>query len=308
MSVQEPLHSPVPHWLPPSQTLWSQAGWHSVTKSEYHRLLAETGAPHQTPSFFSVWLLILLLLAFWKFWSWANLLLVFWGAKRKVLSGMATTFSFPPAAPGQFPSMDVASLDRYTTEFESMGFVRVLDFSLVSDGQNYPPSFCRLMANTRLHCFGEMTQFFPAAKPAMPMKSSILSTLEDGWSLAVSDRKPQAAASLMRRRKALSVCMPEATTSELLQFFTKMREQVCQDLGVSLMTDDTLEAYIARTQRVLVDIRQSVKQRNFFTGIPNYYYRKLSLLNTRKEYIWLGDYPKEAEKRNQGLAPQLTPR
>ena len=136
----------------------------------------------------------------------------------------------------------------------------------------------------------------------MPLKCSIQSVLENGWSLGFSDRKPQAASAMIRRRKALGVSMPGTTTYELLQAFLQMRGQICQDLGISPLRDDSLEAYIAKTQMAAGDMRDAVQQKNFATAVSNYYYRKLSLLKTREEYTWLGDYPKEAERRKQGFA------
>jgi hypothetical protein len=95
--------------------------------------------------------------------------------------------------------------------------------------------------------------------------------------------------------------MPGATTSELLHSFLQMRDQICQDLGISPMRDDSLEAYIAKTQLAASDMRDAVQQKNFAAGLSHVYYRKFSLLKTREEYTWLGDYPKEAERRKQGF-------
>jgi hypothetical protein len=43
--------------------------------------------------------------------------------------------------------------------------------------------------------------------------------------------------------------MPSSTTYELLQAFLQMRDQVSTDLGISYLKHDSLEAYIAKTQR-----------------------------------------------------------
>jgi hypothetical protein len=221
--------------------------------------------------------------------------------KRRVLKNMATQFSFPPATPAQFPALDLDALERYTREFEGMGFTRLLDYSLVSDSATTPPCFCRLMAHTRYHCFGEINQIFPKGKTALPVKGSIQSCLQNGWTLTFSDRKPQPASSLLRRRKALGICMPEASTSELLQAFLKMREQVCLDLGIQPVNDDTLQAYINKMQRSATEMREAVQQKNFVKGVPEVYLRKFSLIKTKPEYVWLGDYPKEAEQRKKGF-------
>jgi hypothetical protein len=237
----------------------------------------------------------------WRFGSWIHILFTFATMKRRVLKNMATTFFFPPATPAQFPTLDLDALERYTREFEGMGFTRLLDFSLVSDSPTNPPSFCRLLAHTRHHSFAELSQIFPKGKTPLPLKCSIQSCLQNGWTLFFSDRKPQAAGSLLRRRKALGVCMPEASTSELLQAFLKMRDQVCLDLGILPVNDDTLQAYIARVQRTCTELREAVQEKNFVRGVPEVYLRKFSLIKTKPEYIWLGDYPKEAEQRKQGF-------
>jgi len=55
-----------------------------------------------------------------------------------------------------------------------------------------------------------------------------------------------------------------------------MRERVCQDLRISHLRDDSLEAYFAKVQRAATDMREAVKQKNFTAGISEYYYRKLA--------------------------------
>jgi hypothetical protein len=221
--------------------------------------------------------------------------------KRRVLKNMATSYSFPPATLAQFPLLDVAALERYTQEFEGMGFVRLLDFSLVSNGAQPIPSFCRLFAHTRHHCFGEVSQLFPRGKSPLPLACSIQSVLQNGWTLSFSNRQPKAASSMIRRKKALGVSMPSTSTSALLQAFLQMRDQVCHDLGIAPMKDDSLEAYIAKTQLAATEMREAVQQKNFATAVSHVYYRKFALLKTREEYTWLGDYPKEAERRKQGF-------
>jgi len=284
-------------------TLWTQQGWQPVSKAEYEGMLARYGrrGRHSTPVASLIWLGVLLLIILWRFGSWIHILFTFATMKSRVLKNMATSFSFPPATPAQFPMLDMEALDRYTRAFEGMGFTRLLDFSLVSDSPNQPPSFCRLFAHTRHHCFGELSQIFPKGKAPMPLKCSILSCLQNFWALSFSDRKPQAASSLMRRPKALGICMPDANPSELLQAFLKMRDQICLDLGIQTVNDDTLEAYIAKSQRSATEMRDAVQSKSFVKGVPEVYLRKLSLLQTKPEYVWLGDYPKQAEQRKQGF-------
>ncbi|PYP84897.1 MAG: hypothetical protein DMG65_21690 [Candidatus Angelobacter sp. Gp1-AA117] len=215
---------------------------------------------------------------------------------------MATSYPFPPATPAQFPRLDAAELDRYTRELQSMGFTQLLDFSLIADKGNHPPAFCRLLVHTRHHCFAEVSQLFPRNKNPLPLKCGMQSRLQDGWSITFSDRKPLAASSLVRRRKGIGVCMPEATTIELLQGFLKLRGEVCTELGIAVLTDDTVEGYTTHVQSVLAGIREAVQKKSFAVALPQFYARKLSLIKTKPEYVWLGDYPTEAEQRKQGMS------
>jgi hypothetical protein len=284
------------------QTLWSKTGWQEISKADYLRLQQQFGRARRQQSLVQfTGLFIFLVLIFWKFASWFNLFFSFATVKGRVLKNMATQYSFPPATPAQFPALDLDALERYTREFEGMGFTRLLDYSLVSDSATSPACFCRLMAHTRYHCFGEISQIFPKGKAPLPLKGSIQSCLQDGWTLAFSDRKPQASSSLLRRRKALGIWMPEASLAELLQAFLKMRDQVCLDLGIQPVNDDTLQAYINKTQRSATEMREATQEKNFLKGVPEVYLRKIALLQTRPEYVWLGDYPKEAEQRKQGF-------
>jgi hypothetical protein len=283
------------------QTLWCKTSWQEISKADYLRLQQQYGRTRRQPPMQFTWLFIVLALIVWRFAGWFHVLFTFATMKGRVLKNMATQYSFPPASPAQFPALDLDSLERYTREFEGMGFTRLLDYSLVSDSATSPPCFSRLMAHTRYHCFGEISQIFPKGKAPLPLKGSIQSCLQDGWSLAFSDRKPRAASSLLRRRKTLGICVPEATTSELLQAFLKMREQVCLDLGIQTVNDDTLQAYINKMQRSATEMREAVQEKNFVRGVPEVYLRKVSLLHTKPEYVWLGDYPKEAEQRKQGF-------
>jgi hypothetical protein len=280
--------------------LWSQQGWQEISKTDYLRLQQQYGRRQQSPMRFTG-LFVLLALIVWRFAGWFHVLFTFATMKGRVLKNMATQFSFPPATPAQFPALDLDALERYTREFEGMGFTRLLDFSLVSDSATTPPSFCRLLAHTRHHCFGEISQIFPKGKTPLPLKSSIQSCLQNGWTLSFSDRKPLAASSLLRRRKALGICMPEASTSDLLQSFLKTREQICLDLGIQSVNDDTLQAYIDKMQRSATEMREAVREKNFVKGVPEVYLRKFSMIKTKPEYVWLGDYPKEAEQRKQGF-------
>lgn len=297
--------SPSPDGSGRTTVLWNQKGWQTVSKIEFDKFEQRDGRRVSVPfSTGLLWLGAFVFLLVWRFGSLAHIFLSFFTLKGRVLKNMGTLYSFPPAVPGQFPMLDTERLDYYTREFEGMGFTRLADFSLVSDAAKPIPSFCRLFVNAKHHCFGTAFQFFPTGKSPGPLKCTISCSLENGWDLAFGDRKPLAASALVRRRRGLGVSMPEATPYELLNAFLQMRSQVCQDLGISPLKNDTFEAYMAKAQASHQEIRESVKRKSFATRIPEVYWRKFSRLKTKQEYVWLGDYPKEAEKRKQGVIMQ----
>jgi hypothetical protein len=286
-----------------AEVLWSQQGWKEIPKSEYDRRVEEqshgrwTGLPVQTWIFLALGVVLFV----------GKPLLLLYGlftTKHRVVKGMATSYSFPPATPAQFPRLDLAALDRYTAELEAQGFARILDFSVVADTPNQPACFCRLLAHQRHLCFAEVMQLFPSGQAPLPLKWGVTSVLGDGWTLTFTDRKPMAFGWLTRRPRALGVSMPLASTAEVLDAFLKMRSQICLDLQLTPSSDLTLEAFVAQVQGSLAEIRQAVQSRSFAKGLSEVALRKLSLLRLRPEYSWLGDYPMEAERRRLGAAIQ----
>jgi hypothetical protein len=291
--------------LPAQTTLWEESGWQVVGKEEYERRVSPNPRQVSLSTRLWLWLAVLVGLMGWKVWAWIQVIFNFATVKKRVIKNMATALSFPPASAAQFPQLDTAELERYTREFERMGFTRLIDTSPTSDSPTHPSLFCRLMVHTWNHCYGEISQIFPRGKAPMEMRCAISSHLQGGWSLAFSNRKPLPASSLIRRPKALGISVPDASPAELLQSLLTLRQQVCLDLGIAPLTEDSLESYIAKAQQSIADMRTAVKQKNFATGLPQFYYRKLALVRTKPEYVWLGEYPKEAERRKQGynMAP-----
>lgn len=287
----------------PVHALWTQKGWQRVSKDEYEQHARAFGRT-KTPIEGLVWLGVLLVLVLLKFGAWGRFILNLFTMKRKVLRSIGTSYAFPPATPAQFPLLDTAGLDRYMREFEGMGFQRLADYSVVSNVANPIPTFGRLFVHKGHHCFAEAGQVFPHGKRPSELKCTIVCSLADRWSLGFSDRKPRGAHSLIRRRKAMVVNMPDATPYELLTSFLEMRGQVCQDLGISPLKNDTLEAYVTSRQRALAEIRDAVKEKNMASAVSQVYLRRLELLKTKPEYVWLGDYPKELEQRKQGFVVQ----
>ncbi len=288
--------------LPAPTTLWEQGGWQEISKGEYERRVPPNPRKVSLSNRFWLWLAVLVGLLGLKAWAWIRVILNFATVKRKIINNMATALSFPPASAAQFPRLDTAALERYTRGLESMGFTRLMDASPTSDSPTHPATFCRLMVHPGHHCYGEISQMFPRGKARMDLRCALSSHLQDGWSVAFSNRKPLAAGAIVRRPKALGISMPDASPAELLQSMLTLRQKVCNDLGITPLTEDSLKSFIAKAQQSIAEMRIAVQQKNFATALPQYYYRKLALSKTKPEYIWLGAYPREAEQRKQGYS------
>jgi hypothetical protein len=146
------------------QVLWNQTGWQSISQLDFAGMKQQDHRHQYPSSMLWLWLLLAALFFVWRVSRWLRLIFTFATMKRRVLTNMATSFSFPPATPAQFPMLNVEDLDRYSRELEGMGFTRLLDFSLVSNSRANTPSFRRLFAHTRHHCFAVVNQFFPRGK------------------------------------------------------------------------------------------------------------------------------------------------
>jgi hypothetical protein len=138
-----------------------------------------------------------------------------------------------------------------------------LDLSLVADSPIHPANFCQLDGSLpepllwRDHAVLSAAQGAIAVEVFHPkLSAGGLDNRFFGPQAAGRQFTPAAAQSYRRS-------MPEASPSELLASFLRMRDQVCIDLGISPLKDDTLEAYMAKVQRTAFEMRDAVQQKHF---------------------------------------------
>src|SRR5258708_2666220 len=108
----------------------------------------------------------------------------------RLVKSVATTMSFPPAIPEQFPRLDRPRLEAFSRDLEALGFEKLLDTSPIADSPTYPPNFSRIYAHRRQGCFGIIMQPFPSLGGPIELRSMLTGYLDAGWSLAVSNGKP----------------------------------------------------------------------------------------------------------------------
>ncbi len=217
------------------------------------------------------------------------------GMKGKVVKAVPQNFQFLPTTPDQFPRLDTEALRRYTERFESLGFVHLRDYTLADDRVTLAASsFGRLFANRERGCFAEVGQVFPNGKKTMPMGCVVASLMEDGWSLATTDRKPQALVYLMRRPRALWTSRPLSKPAELMHHHLDRRRQIAHELGVKVIEDVSAETFFAHERRESADRQQALKSRNLAIGLA-----QAAAFKLKPKYEWMGEYPLVAARKKE---------
>jgi len=289
---------------PRAQVLFDDGGWKDIARAEFEARGAGSPRPSSFPTSLLVLLLVWLGFLVLKVGGVAGGILPFLGLKRRLQKSVATTMSFPPAIPEQFPSLDRSRLETYSRDLEGLGFEKLLDTAPVGDTPTHPPTFCRIYAHRRHGCFGVIMQWFPAMGGPIELRCLLNGHLEDGWSVGVANGQPLAASAFVRRPRAIGASLPAAPPAELLARFLRFRDQVCADLGLRPIADTSLETYIRRTLESLVEIREAMTKKSLAVGLGRYYSGKLGLGRQRSQRVWLGDYPRIAEERKAaGLGP-----
>lgn len=289
---------------PGAHVLFADAGWRGITRAE---LEAKDPGRGRGSWLSGAWLVVLVLASILavllKAGGLLGALFPFLGLRKRLVGGVGTTMSFPPALPEQFPKLDRARLDAWSAELERLGFERLLDTSPVADTPRQAPSFCRIYAHRRHGSFGLLMQSFPALGERVDLRCMLNGYLDDGWSVGASNGRPLAASHLVRRPRAIGFSRPGEPVEALFARFLRFREQVCRDLGVGRQADTSLEAYVRRTLESLAEIRAALAQRSLALGVGRYWARRLGARGA-SDLVWLGDYPNLAEeKRAAGLGP-----
>lgn len=217
------------------------------------------------------------------------------GMKGKVVKSVPQNFQFLPTTPDQFPGLDVEALRRYTEAFESLGFVRLRDYTLADDSVKLvATSFGRLFANRERGCFAEVGQVFPKGKKPMPMGCMLGSLMEDGWSLATTDRQPQAISYMMRRPRSLWTSHPKGRPTELMHYHLERRRQMAYELGVKVIEDVSAETFFAHERRESADRQQALKRRNLAIGLA-----EAGMFKLKPKHEWMGEYPLVAARKKE---------
>jgi hypothetical protein len=178
---------------------------------------------------------------------------------EEFMHALGEHLKFFEVSPEQFPRLDRQLLTDYSAAFESLGFVRAVDFEVKLDVPCPGRGFARLFFHPTLHCVVEVNQIYPDYQEMSPMRCMIASMFTDGWDLATTDRNLPPLSYAWRRPRTLWEIFPDQTVPELLAAHLERRQQMIDRLGIALRTHLSEEMYFAY-QREIHLARRAVLQ------------------------------------------------
>jgi hypothetical protein len=212
--------------------------------------------------------------------------------KSSVVGAMPNDVDFRDTSPAKHADLDAKKLEEYTAAFEALGFRQVTDYTVVTDTGGGGRGFARLLFHPEKHCFAEVNQAFRSSGDAIPMRCSLLSLLEDGWSVATGDRQPTKEYYLIRRPRAVWRSLPGRDPQALFKGHLEFRDRVASELRVQVEQDGRAQAYFQRESAATRERKQRVGRRNAVMMAL-----ELWLFDRYPKSEWLGDYPKAARKK-----------
>jgi hypothetical protein len=212
--------------------------------------------------------------------------------KLRFLRRIAAEIDFLPCEPDDFPALDCKALARYTKALESLGFIRIVDYTTATEVKKTMTGFGRLLVHPQRRCYAEINQVFTLqGKAAIPMRCGVQSFLDEGWSLSASDRAPVGARWMMRRRRGLWTSNPQATPADLLAGHLRRRQRMVLDLGLEAPPEVSAEAYFAQVRAEARDRKRTLRWKNLVVGMAESW-----LFNRAPRYEWMGDYARRRRR------------
>jgi hypothetical protein len=191
---------------------------------------------------------------------------------------------FEPTKLKDWPHVNLDGFAYYTDELQKLGFTLAGDYT--------SPTFkgiLRLFIHPEFECFSEVVQF-----PGQQMFCTVFSSLEENWTMTVSNKENTAAACannyvFLRLPRKINRFISKANPTTLLETFLDWRRQVSMELSIQPLKNVSSEMYFAQAQKLRRDISQRLCFSSFtWNAFESLVYRRL----IKPPADWLGDYPK----------------
>ncbi|MEE3717609.1 hypothetical protein V2H45_12665 [Tumidithrix elongata RA019] len=200
---------------------------------------------------------------------------------------MPEQFQYARSSPQEFPALDLKEWNHYAEMLGTMGFEQIIDFRIEST-----VGIARLFSDSKNHVFAEVFKVFSPNNEPIPIACSFHSSFSDGWTLSSTTLKPNGLSYMWCSPVSLSTYHSEIEIPNLLQTHLLRRQQIADDLGLSILTDISWEAYCTKMNASCLARRETLKRKNIVFALI-----EATLFELNPKYEWLGDYPKLAAKR-----------
>jgi len=216
--------------------------------------------------------------------------------KARMLKQFSSEWTMEPIRLEEVPLIELDWLQEQTTTLESLGFVQLMDYQRVE----YSQVFARCFTHPQQYCFAVISQVVRDSGEWSVKQRSIFSLMEEGWLLSTVNRQPVGSESwnlLWNNSKSITIFDLNSNLNEVFQAHLRTRQQVLTDLGITVLTDVSWDAYIRFSQNLIAHIKQALSQRSLLVGMI-----KVTLyeLNSKPDWFY-SDYLTLAAKRRRRI-------
>jgi hypothetical protein len=213
--------------------------------------------------------------------------------KDSLVDKMPTRLEFVPATPEETAGLDHGALENYTITLQELGFQHEMDYTTNTDKPTTNVGFARLFSHPVHACYAEVNQVISPDGDGAPMRCSLTSILDQGWSMTCGTRDPASVKTvwLWRRPRSLFSCYPGADAADLLDAHLELRRKLIDALDLPPPAPCSTDAYFEHEQAAAIDRKQALERRSAVGCLLEQW-----LLSKKPRAQWLGDYPRLARQ------------
>lgn len=212
--------------------------------------------------------------------------------KSALVKGLPQEWKYRTHSKPDFIGLDPDQLWLYqqTSILESLGFKKLIDFELEGSSN---PGLARLFIHPQQYCWVEVSQIRATSgemSGEIITQTAISSILDEEWTISNVNRAPfsfEGISYIWRHPRKLRMFLPNISLAEMFENHLRFRQKMLTDLGITLSTDLSWNAYQEAQQRYLDHMKRSLQRKPLLVSMIE---ATQFELNPKSE--WLGDYRK----------------
>jgi hypothetical protein len=211
--------------------------------------------------------------------------------RDKMVAIASASIEFVPVEAAEVEGLNQEQLLKISGTLQQLGFERLLDYRLRRGDEPKLNGFERVLVCTTHKCFASI-MVAGALDPQKPFSVAFNSYMEGGWRLGTSNIPARKADYFLRLPRVLRMRYPDDPIEKLYQRHMERREEVLRGLGIEVLRDMSVDAYLRYVREASEQRTDKVKTANPLGDLP-----LGEAQATARNQEWLGDYPAEAERR-----------